>query len=165
MKILLIIVGGIAIILGGYMWGVELQALTDSLPTVVVEDDFSLTVEGGTKYTGPSRIESPTFPLSWGLFAGITWLICGIKLSLSDGKFPGVICATSGFTLMSIGIMNFLRDLPRSGDIKYSDQYFFPTPVLQYLFVDHPRFSIIFFVIASLILIMAGSILGGFEEG
>jgi hypothetical protein len=159
MKILLIIVGGIAIILGGYMWTVELQALTMSSPTVVVEDDFSLTIEESYGW-----IDDPVFPVVWGFFAGITWIICGIRLSLSDGKFPGVICATSGFTLMSIGIMNFLRDLPRSGAVKYSDQYFFPTPVLQYLFVDHPRFSIIFFLIAALILIVTGKILGGFEE-
>jgi hypothetical protein len=158
---LIMVAVGILLAVGGIKWTNAANSLYATMPEVIVEDDFSLTVVPGDDMGDSSNI---FFPAVMGIIGGIVWIFFGIAV-FGDVSFPGAICMATGIMLIPIGILNFLGGLFDTGFVSdFTKEIQYPLPLLQYLFVYHRKISIFIFAAAAFVLICIGMGMGGITD-
>jgi hypothetical protein len=152
-KTLVMIAFGIVLAVGGIQWTIQTSRMIDlnNMPVVMVTDDFNLTMQPISGYNSWRR--ATFFPAIMGIIGGIVWIICGF----GNMSFPGGIWMATGIMLIPIGALNFFRGFTELWKLQAA----YPSTILRYLFVEHPKLSIFIFAAAAFVCILIGLIMEG----
>jgi hypothetical protein len=161
-KVLIMVAAGIALAYGGIQWTIQTGKMYTSAPEVIVGEDFNLIVH-------PAYVSGRVsiFPAVMGIFSGIVWICCA---AFAGSSLPGAVYLASGIMLIPIGILNFLRSLFIQGGLdttrwrRWELLPIYPSSILRFLFVDHPRISIFIFAAAAFVFCCIGAVFFGFSE-
>ena len=154
------IAGGILFIVGGIYWTI-ITSLNSSfyfvVPQATVSEDFNLVITTG----GITWANASYFPAVMGIIGGVSWIIFAFLLDGGIVNFFGSICSANGWMLAGIGGLNCLRGLLWNGVFteglrSVSDYINYPSPMLRFLFCDHPILSVFIFGAAAIVLIRIG---------
>jgi hypothetical protein len=150
-KVLVMVAFGTVLAVGGIQWTIQTGSMIEQMPVVIVTEDFNLIMQPVYGY-GSWGSGTTFFPAIMGIIGGIVW-ISGV-IGFANVSFPGAIWMTTGMTLIPIGILNFLRGLLINELWKQRAAY--PSIILRFLFVEHPKVSIFIFAAAVLVCILIG---------